>query len=190
MRPFDFIILFFSFAYTLALTHLLFAATRMIRHRRALAFSWPHGLWMLSALMLLLANWISLWDFHAQERLPLGLVLTGFLMVTILYFICGLVAPDFEEGESFDLRAFHDREGPTYISAFAVLAIVSVGANFLAGAAAGVQNWSDQNLLTVVLLPVTIGPLFVKARWVQVGAPLLVAVSTFVFLAGYYPVLA
>jgi len=39
VRPFDFIILFFSFIYTLALTHLLFAVTRMVRHRRMLTFS-------------------------------------------------------------------------------------------------------------------------------------------------------
>ena len=40
MRPFEFIILFFSFIYTLALTHLLFAWTRMIRYRRTLILSW------------------------------------------------------------------------------------------------------------------------------------------------------
>ena len=50
MKSFEFLILFFTFAFALALTHLLFAATRMIRHRRTLIFSWPHALWMATAL--------------------------------------------------------------------------------------------------------------------------------------------
>jgi hypothetical protein len=77
LGPFEFIILFFSFIYTLALTHLLFAATRMIRHRRELVFSWPHALWMLNALLLLVGNWMSLWDFHRQKTLSLAVIVGG-----------------------------------------------------------------------------------------------------------------
>ncbi|QIK96772.1 hypothetical protein G7076_10305 [Sphingomonas sp. HDW15A] len=66
MSPFDFIILFFSFVYVIALTHLLFAWTRMIRYRRKLVFSLPHLLWMLVAVGYLTANWLSLWDFQTE----------------------------------------------------------------------------------------------------------------------------
>ena len=118
MGPFEFIILFFSFIYTLALTHLLLAAARMIRHRRSLVFSWPHALWMLDALLLLVCNWISLWDFHQLKSMTLPVILGGFALVGILYVVCALIAPDFEDGDGLDLRAFHEREGRTYILAF------------------------------------------------------------------------
>jgi hypothetical protein len=58
LKAFDFIILFLSFIYTLGLTHLLLAATRMIRHRRTVIFSWPHALWMVAALGMLSGNWL------------------------------------------------------------------------------------------------------------------------------------
>lgn len=122
MNAFEFVILFFSFIYTLALTHLLFAWTRMIRHRRELLVSWPHLLWMLAALFNLTDNWISLWDFRNTTTLSLATIATGFAFVTLNYFLCALVSPDFEGGETYDMKCFHAREGPTYILTYLVLA--------------------------------------------------------------------
>ena len=77
MNPFEFIILFFSFIYTLALTHLLFAWTRMIRHRRQLVLSWPHLLWMLVALGYLTQRQLEeALAIEARNRsIPLGQIL-------------------------------------------------------------------------------------------------------------------
>jgi hypothetical protein len=72
LRPFDFIILFFSFIYALALGHLLLAATFMIRYRRRIAFSLAHAIWMFDALLFLTANWISLWDFHTAAAISIS----------------------------------------------------------------------------------------------------------------------
>src|SRR5438045_2063200 len=109
MHPFDFIIVFLSFVYALALTHLLFAATRMIRHRRELIFSWPHALWMLAIALTLGANWLSLWDFHTLQDVDLVTIVAGLAFSTVQYFVCALVSPDFEEGETYDMRMFHER---------------------------------------------------------------------------------
>jgi hypothetical protein len=187
--PFEFIILFFSFIYTLALTHIFFAATRMIRHRRSLVFSWPHALWMGVALMLLLVNWVELWDFHQMETMPLSVMATGFLMVSTQYFVSALVAPDFEDGESYDLRAFHAREGRTYIGAVGVLFLLSLAVNFAAGAAAGIANWANQNLPLLAVAPFVAAPLFLKNRFVQVICPLAIIAFGGAILAMYYPVL-
>jgi hypothetical protein len=189
VRPFEFIILFFSFVYTVALTHLLFAATRMIRHRRNLVFSWPHALWMLNALLLLTGNWISLWDFHRFGAISLAIIATGLVLVGIQYFICALVAPDFEEGEAFDLRAFHAQEGRTYMSGFLVLTLVALGVNAAAGARAGVQNWADENVIVLAMIPPILISLFIRARWAQVGAPVVLAAAMISYLVIYYPVL-
>ena len=72
----------------------------MIRHRRQLIFDWAHALWMGAALMLLWANWISLWDLHSMRSLTLPTVATGFLYSMLLYSVCALVSPklDGEDG--------------------------------------------------------------------------------------------
>ena len=189
MRPFEFIILFLSFIYTLALTHLLFAATRMIRHRRSLVFSWPHALWMVNALLLLTGNWLALWDFHRMDAIPLAIIATALLLVGIQYFVCALVSPDFEEGEAFDLGAFHAREGRTYTVGFLVLSLVALGVNAAAGTGAGVQKWADQNAIVLAMILPILVSLFIRARWAQLGAPLVLGGLMISYLVIYYPVL-
>ncbi len=190
MRPFEFIILFFSFIYTLALTHLLFAWTRMIRHRRQLVFSWPHVLWMLIALVNLCANWISLWDFRTDGSLTLATIVGGFLFVIVNYFMCALVSPDFEGGETYDMKRFHASEGRTYITAVFVLIAASIVVNFLAGAALNVTHWSNENVLVVGMLIPVAAPLASKRDWIQILAPMALLVMNIAYAVIYYPVLS
>jgi hypothetical protein len=189
MSPFEFIVFFFSFIYTLALTHLLFAATRMVRYRRQLVLSWPHLLWMLVALGNLAANWISLWDFRSEGSLSLSTIAIGFLLTIINYALCALVSPDFEGGESYDLTRFHECEGPTYIGAMLALVIASIAVNFLAGAALGIANWANENyLVTANLIPLALA-LTVKRAWAQLVAPAALLVIVTAYAVIYYPVL-
>lgn len=189
MHPFEFIILFFSFIYTLALTHLLFAATRMIRHRRQLVFSWPHGLWMLNALVFLAANWLSLWDFHESATMSLEAIVSTFVLVIGQYFISALIAPDFEGGDSYDLREFHRRERRTYLGAFLVLMVIGVAINLQAAVRLGIASWGQQNLIGVPVLAATAAAFFFDRRWVQVVAPLIVLGLLLIYPVVYYPVL-
>ncbi|HEX5238743.1 MAG TPA: hypothetical protein VFW39_09805 [Sphingomicrobium sp.] len=190
MGPFEFIILFFSFIYTLALTHLLFAWTRMIRHRRELVFSWPHFLWMLVAMANLAVNWISQWDFRTEHSLSLGTIASGFLFVVINYFVCALVSPDFEGGETYDMKHFHACEGPTYIAATLVLILISIVENFLAGVELKSQNWANENNLVITFLVPAALPLLIKAKWMQILAPAVLLAETVAYAVIYYPVLA
>ena len=189
MNTFEFIILFFSFIYSLALTHLLVAWTRMIRHRRQLVFSWPHLLWMLVALGNLSINWISLWDFRTGGSLPLGTIAAGFLFVIINYFVCALVSPDFEGGETYDMRRFHECEGPTYIGATLVLIAASIAANFLAGSLLGVSNWGNENNLVIGFLAPILLAMLVKRAWAQVLAPAALFAGVIAYAVIYYPAL-
>jgi len=189
LGPFEFIILFFSFIYTLALTHLLLAAARMIRHRRSLVFSWPHALWMLDALLLLVCNWISLWDFHQLKSMTLPVILGGFALVGILYVVCALIAPDFEDGDGLDLRAFHEREGRTYILAFATFLPLAFVLNIAASAGVGIQNWAEQNAIVFAMAPPILVALLFRARWAQIGGPLVLVGVMVAYLVIYYPVI-
>jgi hypothetical protein len=189
MRPFEFIIVLFSFIYTLGLTHLLFAATRMIRHRRTVVFSWPHALWMASALFLMTGNWLSLWDFHTLQAISLTTIAGGFGLVVIEYAVCALVAPELEADGDFDLQAFHERESRTYISAFLVIILFCLVINAAAGTGLGIQNWRNQNWIVLAMLPAAVVPLLVRNRIVQVIAPLVMLMLQIAYPIIFYPVL-
>lgn len=123
MRPFDFIILFFSIVYALALTHLLLSVTTMIRYRGKVMLSDPLLVWMLVALAFLVINWLSLWDFHELQTVTIWPIAVLFVFSINVYLVCALIAPSFERDEDFDLRTFQDRQRTAYLAAFASLGI-------------------------------------------------------------------
>jgi len=144
---------------------------------------------MFGVLMLLFGNWVSLWDFHTMETMSLPVILGGFALSIMQYFICALVSPDFEDGETYDMRAFHEREGRTYIAAIIVLGVFALAVNYAAGASLGVESWSDQNTMVAIMLPCLLLPLFVKAHWAQLLGAIAFAANVTLFLVLYYPVL-
>lgn len=189
MRPFKFIILFFSFIYTLALTHLLLAMVQMVRQRRRITFSWPHGLWMANAMVILSLNWIGLWDFHALSVLPLSVIAIGFVLVVGQYLICALVSPDFATADDYDLRRFHARELRGYLWGFLLLLMFAISVNWAAEWGEGLKGEADQNgLILAMALPIVFA-LLVQRPWVQVAAPLAVLGLSFANMVIYYPVL-
>ncbi|WP_304170497.1 hypothetical protein [Phenylobacterium aquaticum] len=189
MHPFDFILLFFSFIYTVALTHILFAATRMIRHRRQLVFSWAHALWMGGVFLFLAVNWLSMWDLRTVATFDLEVITSNFIVVIGQYFICALVAPDFEDGESYDLESFHRRERRTYQGAFIVMMVAGVVINFEGASRYGIAAWGQQNLLAIPMMAAALAAFFIDRRWVQIGAPLVMIGLLIVDAVIYYPVL-
>ncbi len=186
MRPFDFVITFLAFIYALALTHLLLAAAHMIRHRRELVFDWAHGLWMAAALVLLWANWISLWDAHALATLTLASIAIAFLYSIIQYLVCALVSPRLDSEDGLNMHVFHETQGRTYIAALVVLVGVSIPINYFAGSGLNVQNWAKENAVVIAMLPTTIAPLLWRARWVQIGAPIVLLVLLVAYMLMFY----
>ncbi|HLK25430.1 MAG TPA: hypothetical protein VKT30_12300 [Caulobacteraceae bacterium] len=189
MRAFDYIILFFSFVFALGLTHLLLASARMIRLRRQIVFSWPHALWMLVALLTLGGNWLSFWDFHDQRLLTLPVIIGGFGMVILQYYVCALVAPEFEDGQDLDLRRFHLDEGRTYLIALMALWLYAIVVNALSANATGAQAWARQNLVVLLGFAPIAAALVFRQRPVQLLAPLVVIALSALQIALYYPVL-
>jgi hypothetical protein len=190
VSPFEFIIIFFAFVYSLALAHLLFAWTRMIRHRRQITFSWPHLLWMLVAMFLLAVDWLSTWDYRTFDKLSLIEISSGFLFAILNYFFCALVSPDFEGGETYDLERFHSTEGRTYILVFVATVTIAIVENFFAGEKLGITKQGVENALVLFQLPLSLLPLFVRRAWVQIGAPAVILMTVVAYGAMFYPVLA
>jgi hypothetical protein len=189
MKAFDFVLLFFSFVYALALTHLLMAAARMIRHRQGIVFSAPHILWMFIALILVIGNWISLWDFHVFTKITATVIAVGFAFSILVYLVCALVTPDFTGGGPFDLREFHRLQGSTYMGAGFATLIASVAVNAAAAASLGMQNWGNENTLVIAAVVPMAAAFFVRKSWVQIVAPLILVVLLAAYIFIYYPFL-
>lgn len=189
MNPFEFIIIFFAFVYSLALTQLLFAWTRMIRHRRELALSWPHLLWMLIAFSMLAVNWLSTWDYRTLGNLSLFAITSEFLFVVLNYFFCALVSPDFEGGETYDLQQFHEREGRTYILVCVAMVVIAIIENFFAGTTLGISKQGAENALVIFQLPLAIASLFLKRPWAQVTLPAVLLMTVMAYGVLFYPTL-
>ena len=188
MHAFDFIMLFFSFIYALALTHLLLAVNAMIRYRHSIKFSLPHGIWMFNALLAVSINWVSLWDFHDLQAISLSAIVGGFLLGIAQYLVCALVSPGFKEERDFDLTLFEKDQSRSYLSAFFVLIAVSISVN-IGGAMLGVQKWMSENALVLPMLAAVAVPLFMRNQWIGIAGGVAFAILNFAYLLVYYPVL-
>jgi hypothetical protein len=122
--------------------------------------------------------------------MTLPTIVGGFAFVVVQYFICALVTPDFDGGDSFDLRAFHAREHRTYIAGFAVLVFLALILNAAAGSGLGLQSWANQNGITAAMAVPVATALFVNRPWVQVSAPLVLLGLCIAFPIVYYPALS
>jgi hypothetical protein len=189
VRPFDFIIVFFSFVYALALTHLLLSVTSMIRYRRRVTLSAPLLVWMLVALAFLVINWISLWDFHELTAISIWPIATLFVLSVNVYLFCALISPEFKTDEDFDLQAFEESQRTAYLPAAASLVVVALIVNVAAGAGLGVQKWAQENVIVLAMLPAVVIPLFVKRQDVQIIAGLALIALSIAYLAVFYPAL-
>ena len=171
MHAFDFILVLLSFVYAAAVTHVLSTAGEIIIASKRIRLSWFNAGWMLVALLFTCAWWIGLWDLHAVRSWDIGSIAFYFSMAAGIYLYARLVSPRIPESGEIDLQRFHSEEGRKYLIAYTILGVVTVVANAILGQAAGVSQWSAQN---IVIVPMTIATgvaaIFISNRWVQILA--------------------
>ena len=130
MTSFEYVFGMISVITSLALTRLLSGLVGLYRHAGRIRFSWRHGCWTAMALMLLLGNWAAFWGMRGIQSWSALDVLTPLVFVGVLYAFCDLVVPDEpEDGETLDLRDYHDRQGRRYKTlqlAFSLLAMLVI----------------------------------------------------------------
>ena len=145
MHAFDFIVLFFSFVYAAAITHVLATTGEIIIEAKRIRLSWLNAGWMLVSLLATCAWWIGLWDLREVKVWTIGLIAFFFLMASALYLLARMVSPRIAHDGEIDLVTFHSQEGRKYIAAFAGIAAVTVLTNSVIGQAAGAAQWPAQN---------------------------------------------
>src|SRR6185312_7362223 len=104
MTPFEHVTALFSFVFALALTHLLARIAELIVARDRVKFSGLLALGMINAVLVVFANWLSLWDLHVIASWNLASITVQFLFAINVFLICVLVGPKAHDEGPIDLE--------------------------------------------------------------------------------------
>jgi hypothetical protein len=170
MRAFDYVITLFAFVYALATAHLLTTVAELIRERARVRFSWVHAAWMCVALFEILAWWIGMWDMRALSSWSMLMIALLFVMATLIYIQVRLTCPNMVAEGEIDLQEFHRRNGREYISAFALVALLTIVVNVLFGEMTSVREFILQNLAVVPMFAIAVIAAISFRPWIQVSS--------------------
>ena len=173
MGAFEHVISLLSFVYALAIAHLLTTVARIIGARERVKFSWFHAYWMLNALFVLVVDWLSYYDMRALPNwtmASLGIVL---VQSFVDYMQAALVCPEIPAEGEIDLQEFHRTRPGRYIGAFAVVTVVALLDNLYFGSSYNIAEVFAQNIAVLPLIAISVTATFVRQRWVDIAAPLL-----------------
>jgi hypothetical protein len=170
VSAFEHVIVLLSFVYALALTHLLSVVACLIRAGRRVRFSLIQAGWMLNALITIIANWIGYWDMRQLPSWSVGTILFVLAMAIANYLQAALVCPEVSPEGPVDLIAFHAQQGRRYTAAFVASVLFALLANVVFGSAFNLAEWSQQNLVVIPMLAVSILAMAFLSRWVQLFA--------------------
>jgi hypothetical protein len=172
MKPFDYVVILFSMVISLAVTHLLSGIGRLIRAPKVRVSMVLSG-WVAYLLLSCVDFWFSVWRDRGLTW-DMGTTLLAFIGGAVLYLACWLALPEVGQGESVDLREYHDRSRRLYLGAIVVYATLSiVGVLLTPGQGSGV--W------TAVAIGGAAATAWIwRSRWVQTGA-VIVALATLIY---------
>jgi hypothetical protein len=173
MGAFEHVLSLLSFVYALAIAHLLTTVARLIGARERVRFSWFHAYWMLNALIVLVIDWISYWDMHALPNWTMASVGIVLVQAFVDYLQAALVCPDVPAEGTIDLAEFHRTHAGRYIGAFTVVGIVALCDNLYFGTGYNISEVLMQNIVVVPMIAVAATATFVRRRWVDIAAPIL-----------------
>ena len=184
MHAYEFILLFFSFVYAAAITHILSVAGEIIIASKRVRFSWVSAGWMTAALLFACAWWIGLWDLHTVDAWSVGSIAFYFSVAAGIYLNARLVSPRIPEKGEIDLRAFHLGEGRKYLTAYTVLSVVTIITNAGLGQGGSAAQWPAQNMVIVPMTVATgLAALFIRQSWVQAVAVSIQILGWLVYFA-------
>jgi len=190
LNAFDHIILLLSFVYALAIAHLLSTTAMLIRRSETVRFSWLHASWMIFAVLIIVANWISFFDMHALRSWSVATIFFTFAMAFANYLQAALVCPEVEGGGHIDLVAFQARQRRRIVGSWLVSVVFALVANAVYGLEFGMVTWDAQNWAVVPMGVAGVVALIWPARWAQIFAVVVVTVAWIVYFIGLQPALS
>lgn len=167
MTAFEHVTALFSFVYALALTHLLARIAELVVARERVKFSGLLALGMINAVVLVFANWLSLWDLRSIKSWDLGSIVVQFLFAVVVFIICALVGPKAPDEGPIDLEDFFWRQRPYFYGAIVACVLLSLIANLAYLKTPNPVLFVKQNLINLPMLIPTVSALLFSKRWVQ-----------------------
>lgn len=177
MSPFEYALGLISILMSLALADIVIGCHRLLRNARTIV--WDGRVLVAAALVIVevIRVWFAQWtlrDLEVALNFPVYIALFGHILLLVLTAIACL--PD-EVGEDCDLRAFYERNGRYFWSAFAasqtayfLLWLLFGGSRASVGGPVGWEDWFR------ILMPLGAYFLlaFVRRRWLDYGLPLVI----------------
>ncbi|MEO8748486.1 MAG: hypothetical protein ABI379_12640 [Rhodanobacter sp.] len=181
MTSFEFVFGLISVITSLALTQMLSGVANLIRHAKRVRLSWRHGLWVVTAFMLLIANWAALWRFRDQHAWSALDVLAPLVFVSVLYAFCDLVMPEkAAEHALLDLRDYHLREGKRY--KLMQLAFAALSLLMIAREVKDFDQWLSRASFAIIAALIGVIALRARSVWLDTATAAALALLGIAFM--------
>jgi hypothetical protein len=167
VSAFEHVTALLSFVYALALTHLLARIAEMVVARDRVRFSGLLAVGMANAVVLVFANWLSIWDLRSVKTWDLGTITVQFLFAVAVFLACVLVGPKTPDEGPIDLEDFFWRQRPYYYSAVLACVLLALVANLAFLKSANAWLFVQENEVSLPMLVPCILALASRARWAQ-----------------------
>jgi hypothetical protein len=166
---FEHVTVLLSFVFAIALTHVLTSTTEIVWARHRLRFSGLQAMWMGSAVLSILINWIGLAPLASIKKWSPAEIAIQFGAAIVQYYTCSLISIRPKEHGAVDMPGFYDRERPSIFSAYSALMIVSIFQSVWDAKNYGMTDAAMFQTIGVVgvMLAATLIAGWAKPRWPQ-----------------------
>lgn len=163
------IVVFLSFIYAIAITHPLSSVHELVVERRRVRWSGLLACWMLTSVLLLILNWLSIFRLSEVTSWSTAQVLAHILAAVCIYFTCAFPAARARGNAKIDMTDYFARNRVPILGSFAVFGLIAILVNavdlYSNGPAAG--GTVDRIYGILPALMAEIAGLIVKANWFQ-----------------------
>ena len=167
------------------MTQILWSATELVWERGKVRFYALHAVWMVNALLGLLAYWLTLWELSSVKHWTGIEMALQFFPAIIQYFACSLLSMRREGDGTMDMKAFYERQRPAIFSAFALMMIAAMIPTSADVNNLHLSNWIGAELPIFLMVVATVIAGWAKPLWLQWGAGLFVFALEAIFIVTY-----
>lgn len=184
---FEHVTVLLSFVFAIALSHVLTSTTELIWARHRVRFSWLQALWMVSAVVSIVINWIALAPLNSIKNWTPLEIMIQFVPAIIQYYTCSLISIRPKEDGVVDMPAFYEQERPSIFTVYSALMVFSIFQTFWDAKNYGLTSSQalQANAMVLTMLAATLTAGWAKPRWAQWAAAIaMLALQTY-FLVTY-----
>jgi hypothetical protein len=185
---FEHVTILLSIIFTLAMTHLLATATELVWERDRVRFSGLHALWMVNAMLGLLAYWLTTSELAAIKRWTTFEVFVQFIPAIVQYFACSLLSMRHDNDRIMDMKAFYERQRPAIFSAFSLMMVTTIIGTYAERnifAEPGAFDWMGAEIPLFLMFIATVIAGWARPAWMQWIAALFIFGLEALFVATY-----